>query len=745
MSVPVLIFSADNIRGRIVLKALKHNGIDARLFGNNFELLDGLGEIKGHSIVIFDTKQYYSGFAPYSCEAREFEFLDSLRVSHPRCYVIVLSDASLVPMFIQKGFQTDLCLSDPLDPELICLKVKEILFLRSRAYLRIGMYIGVLYHMLFGERNNPYIRFVKNLLLSFALLLSVVLGLVGGFIVWSLSDLPKIQMLEEYAPLESSTLYSSDGEMLAELYFERRRFIAYYKIPTHVKDAFIAVEDARFYKHHGLDFYRLMGAAIENARAKSYVQGASTITQQLAKMLFLKPERSLTRKVKEAALSIQIESRYTKDEILGLYLNQAYFGTRAYGLEAAAQTYFGKKAEELTVGEAALLAAIPKAPSTYSPFKDTQKALNRKNLVLKMMLNQGLITGSKYDEAVAEPLPSYTPRPHYKAPYFVEYARANLEKIYGDNLYTSGFKIYTTIDYKMQEAAEQAVTSGLSRGLDDKTQAALLAIDIKTGAIKAMVGGNDFDESQFNRATQAMRQPGSSFKPFVYLTAFKDGLKPESTIVDTPITYYSNNGHTAWTPQNYTRRYYGTVSLTSALSMSLNAATVNLASKVKISRVIETARSVGIKSEIYPHLPSAIGVSEVTLMEMVYAYGSMAEGVKLEPRFYERIVDRYDLSSEASSQSGQRVVSQQAVEAIREVLRSVVENGTARAAMALRKPVYGKTGTTDDYVDAWFIGFDDRLAVGVWVGKDDHTSLGDGKTGGAAALPIWIEFMKSVQ
>ncbi|KJU83010.1 1A family penicillin-binding protein [Candidatus Magnetobacterium bavaricum] len=736
MSVPVLIFSTDDIRGRIVLRTLQHNGIDALLFGSNFEILEGLGAIKGHSVVIFDTKQYYS---------REFDILDSIRVSHPRCSVIILSEAALLPMLKQKGFRLDHCLTDPIDPEQICLKVREIFFLKSRAYLRLRTYLSVLYHMVLGEKDNPYLRFIKKLLLSFALLFSVVLGLSGGFIVWSLSDLPKIQLLEEYAPLESSTLYSSDGELLAELYFERRRFIPYYKIPTHVRNAFIAVEDARFYKHHGLDFYRLIGAAIENARAKSYVQGASTITQQLAKMLFLKPERSLARKIKEAALSIQIENRYTKDEILGLYLNQAYFGTRAYGLEAAAETYFGKKAEELTVGEAALLAAIPKAPSTYSPFKDMHKALNRKKLVLKMMLNQGLITPDKYDEALTEPLPSYTPRPHYKAPYFVEYARANLEKIYGDNLYTSGFKIYTTIDYKMQEAAEHAVVSGLSRGFDDKTQAALLAIDIKTGAIKAMVGGTGFSESQFNRTTQAMRQPGSAFKPFIYLTAFKDGLTPQSVIVDTPVTYYSNNGRTAWTPQNYTRRYYGPVTLKSALSMSLNSATVNLASKVKMSRVIETARSLGVKSDIYPHLPSAIGVSEITLMELVLAYGTMADGVKLGPRFYERVVDRYDLSSDVSFSQGQRVIGQQAVACIREVLRSVVERGTARAAMALSKPVYGKTGTTDDYADAWFIGFDDKLAVGVWVGRDDRVSLGEGKTGGAAALPIWMEFMKSVQ
>ncbi|MBF0345923.1 MAG: PBP1A family penicillin-binding protein [Nitrospirae bacterium] len=736
MAVPVLVFSVDDIRGRIVLKSLQHNEIEAKRYNNNLDLLDALNAIKVHSIVIFDTRQYYS---------KEFEFLETLRVTHPRCSIIVLSEAALLHMFIQKGFRADFCLSDPLDPEQICFKVKEIFFLRSKAYLRIGTYLSVLYHMIVGERENHYIRFIKKLLLSFALLFSVFLGLVGGFIVWSLSDLPKIQLLEEYEPLQSSYLYSSDGELLAELYFERRRFIPYYKIPTHVKNAFIAVEDARFYKHHGLDFYRLIGAAKENFRAKSYVQGASTITQQLAKMLFLKPERSLARKIKEAALSVQIENRYTKDEILGLYLNQAYFGTRAYGLEAASQTYFGKKAEELTVGEAALLAAIPKAPSTYSPFKDAQKSLNRRNHVLRMMLNQGFIAGGKYDEAVAEPLPSYTPKSHYKSPFFVEYARANLEKIYGDNLYTSGFKIYTTLDFKMQEAAEHAVVRGLSKNFDDKTQAALLAVDIKTGAIKAMVGGADFGESQFNRTTQAMRQSGSSFKPFVYLTAFKDGLKPQSIIVDNPVTYYSNNGRTAWSPHNYTRRYYGAVTLKNALTMSLNAATVNLANKVKMSRVIETARSLGIKSPIYPHLPSAIGVSEVTLIELVYAYGAMAEGFKLEPRFYERIIDRYDLSSEPSSQTGQRVIDVQVVGHIREALRSVVEHGTARAAMVLNRPAYGKTGTTDDYVDAWFIGFDDKMVVGVWVGKDDHTSLGEGKTGGAAALPIWIEFMKSVQ
>ncbi|MBF0556877.1 MAG: transglycosylase domain-containing protein, partial [Nitrospirae bacterium] len=364
-------------------------------------------------------------------------------------------------------------------------------------------------------KKNRSLMLVPLMIIAIA----ISLGFFSGYLFWAFSDLPKIRQLEQYTPLESSIAYSADNEILAELFVERRTFVPYFMIPQHVKNAFIAVEDARFYKHSGIDFVRMLGAMVKDLKARGFVQGGSTITQQLAKMLFLKPERSINRKIKEAALSIQIERHYTKDEIIGLYLNQAYFGTRAYGIEAAAYTYFGKTTSNLSIAEAALLAALPKAPSSYSPFKSAPKALNRRNYAIRKMLENGFIDEKQHDAALNEPLPTIPHTRRYKSPYFMDYVKNILEDDYGEELYTAGLKIYTTLDYKMQKAAESAVEFGIEslhkRGRKN-IQAALLAIDLKTGGIKAMVGGTDFWETQFNRVTQAIRQPGSSFKPVVY-------------------------------------------------------------------------------------------------------------------------------------------------------------------------------------------------------------------------------------
>ena len=366
----------------------------------------------------------------------------------------------------------------------------------------------------------------KRVILSL-IIISAFIGFAGGFLYWTLSDLPNIKLLEEYAPLESSRVYSSDGKVLAELYVERRTFIPYYQIPDHLKKAFVSVEDVRFYTHPGVDIVGIVRAMWHDIKAGSVVEGGSTITQQLARMLFLKPEKSLQRKLKEAALSIKIEQRYTKDEILGMYLNQAYFGTRAYGIEAASETYFGKPAKDLTIAEAALLASMPKAPSVYSPFKNPDKAKDRRTFVLKQMNDNKFITEAQYRAAENAPMPSIPHLRKYDAPYFIETLRQQLESRLGNELYTSGFKIMSTIDSRMQQIAEEAVRNGIS-ALEKRDapplEAALIAIDIRTGHIKAMVGGSDFWKNQFNRATQALRQPGSAFKPFVYITAIENGM-----------------------------------------------------------------------------------------------------------------------------------------------------------------------------------------------------------------------------
>jgi len=572
-------------------------------------------------------------------------------------------------------------------------------------------------------------------------------GSCGGFVYWALSDLPRVNAIEEYVPSESSKVYSSDGKILAEFYYERRTFVPCYKIPDHVKKAFVAIEDVRFYSHPGIDFIGVLRALVYDIRARGMVQGGSTITQQLAKMLFLKPEKSIMRKIKEAVISLQIEKRYTKDEILGLYLNQAYFGTRAFGIEAASQAYFGKTVTELSVGEGALLATLPKAPSQYSPFKNREKSKERRATVLNAMVRHKFITKDQFDKAMREPLPASPHFRRYEAPYFVELLRQQMERKYGAGIYTSGYKIYSTIDSSMQHIAEEALESGvknIEKRAKRGVQASLVAIDIRSGHIKAMVGGFDFWQNQFNRATQALRQPGSAFKPFVYATALEDGMTPDYVIYDSPIYFKGARPGQIWSPKNYDGKYHGPVTLKTALAKSLNAATVRLAGTLGVDNIIESTRRFGITSDLQPYLPLALGASDVTLLEMVGAYSVFATGRKMTLLPYERIENRDGIILDEVYPRADEVLDEDTVSNMKVLLGAVVKEGTATKAKVLGRPVYGKTGTTNDFTDAWFIGFDDRLAVGVWVGRDNHMPIGNKETGAQAALPIWIEFMKRV-
>jgi penicillin-binding protein 1A len=570
-------------------------------------------------------------------------------------------------------------------------------------------------------------------------------GILGGLVYWMLSDLPRVNAIEEYVPVESSKVRATDGRVLAEFYYERRTFIPSFRIPDHVKKAFVAIEDVRFYSHPGVDFIGISRALFEDVKARGMVQGGSTITQQLAKMLFLKPEKSLIRKVKEAVLSIQIEKRYTKDEILGIYLNQTYFGTRAFGIEAAAQTYFGKEAGQLSVAEAALLASLPKAPSLYSPFRHPEKAKERRTVVLASMLANKFITRDQYNSAVEEPLPASPHYRKYEAPYFVEILRQHLEQKYGTAIYTSGYNIYSTIDLDLQHIAEKALSEGvknIEKRRKPGIQASLIALDVRTGQIRAMVGGFDFWQTQFNRATQALRQPGSAFKPFVYATAIESGMTSASVVNDSPISFRGARPGQMWSPKNYDGKYHGTVTLRTALAKSLNAATVRLASWIGVQNIIDTAQRLGIKSTLQPYLPLALGASDVTLLEMVQAYATFAEGKKTEPISYSRIENRDKIVLEEIFPKQTEVLDEDTVREMRILLGAVVSEGTGTKAKELGRPVYGKTGTTNDFSDAWFVGFDDNLAVGVWVGRDNHTPIGNKETGAMAALPIWMEFMK---
>jgi penicillin-binding protein 1A len=724
MSSSVVVYSPDDIRGRIVSKILRVNGIKSLLFSSHFEVKEAIVR-NSPPIVILDLKKNVPS---------ELNFLETLSYKLSEATIIALADTSSVHVLENLGLTNLLCVSDPLDPELILSMVKDTLVgeFRVRTCLRI--------------LRKALSKFSKLVFRSIKIIILLIIGLLGGYMYWCVSTLPATENLDEYSPYESSKIFSYDNVLLSEFYVERRTFIPHEKIPKHVINAFIAVEDMRYYKHHGIDIIRTIGALFRNIKEGAFVQGGSTITQQLAKMLFLKPEKTISRKIKEIVLSLQIEKKYTKDEILGLYLNKAYFGARAYGIEAASQAYFGKSTEKIGISGAALLAALPKAPSKYSPFKNHEESLNRRNYVLRRMLVAGFINEMEYHEALSDPIPTkYHGRKH-KAPYFVDYCKTDLEKKYGDRLYTSGLKIYTTLDYNEQLKAERAVRGGIEklkkRGIEE-VQAALLAVDLKTGRIRAMVGGTNFWDSQFNRVTQAMRQPGSAFKPIVYLTALKKGFRLDDTLEDQEVTYVLKGRNKTWTPRNHHEIYHGTVTLKKALALSLNAATVSLAKKVKIKSVIETAETIGIRSKIHPFYPSALGASELSLMELVYAFAAFARGNRIEPMCIDRIIDREKLALVEPSGVREKVIDDKVLANLKRMLRAVILNGTGIKARSLGRKVYGKTGTTNDYADAWFIGFDDEIVAGVWVGRDNRMPIGENETGSSAALPIWIEYMKN--
>jgi penicillin-binding protein 1A len=572
-------------------------------------------------------------------------------------------------------------------------------------------------------------------------------GVFIGYIYWLFSDLPDIRNLEGYRPLEASIVYSSDGQVLTEFYYERRKFVPHYEIPDIIKKAFISAEDVRFYKHPGVDFIGIMRALYRDIKAGSIVEGGSTITQQLAKMLFLSSERNITRKIKEAILSIQIEKKYTKDEILGLYLNQAYFGNRAYGIAAAAETYFGKSFKELKISEVALLASLPKAPSAFNPFKKPDIAVKRRKIVLEKMLEEGFITKEQYNEAIKEPLPEHPHWRRFEAPYFVETLRQELEAKYAERLYKDGLRIYSTINYNLQKKAEEAVKKGLEeihKRVKPQVQASLIAIELKTGYVKAFVGGNDFWETQYNRVF-ALRQPGSAFKPFVYAVALMEGWNMDDTILDAPVSFPGAVKGKSWSPKNYNNEYHGEVSLRKALALSLNAATVRLASHVGIKKVVEFAQQCGLTTKIHPYLSTALGASDVKPIELTTAYSVFATGKKIKPIFYEKVTDHNGVIIEENKPETEIILPEEIVEQMRELLLEVVISGTAQKAKELQREVYGKTGTTNDFSDAWFVGFDDDLLVGVWVGRDNHKPIGPKEAGARAALPIWIDFMKAKQ
>ena len=686
-------------------------------------------------------------------------------------------------------------------------------------------------------------RLVGRVLFGLLVLISVLVGATVGLLLVYTTDLPQVDALEAYRPSSITELYDDHGRVIGSFALQRRVVASYDDLPPVLREAIVSIEDKDFYRHSGINFWRIMGAAYRDISSGGKVQGASTLTMQLARNLFLSPDRRWQRKVQEAMLAIQIERRFTKAQIFTLYANQISLGHGTFGFEAASEFYFSKPAKQLTLEEAALLAGLPKGPTVYSPINHPDRAQKRRNLVINAMLEDGKITAAQAADARSAPLVLRLAHdPNSLAPYFVEEIRRYLEGKYGaDQVHEGGLKVYTTLDVDLQRAANQAVLDGLasyerrhgwkghlenvvangvaldkyfnsdwddgpevngyihalvtsagtgiatvkfgrytaalgqgdvawtkqkltailktgdicyvkilslgtngaariSLEQDSGAQGSLLAIDNATGGIKAMVGGRDFNDSKFDRATQAMRQVGSSFKPYVYTTVIDQGASPDDTILDEPVSFETPSG--PYSPHNYDENFEGIITLRRALAQSRNIPALKLANKVGIKSVIGYAERFGITAKLPPYLPVALGAAEITLMEQASAYSVFPnEGVRVIPHYITRVTDYEGRVLEEDFPEVKDVINERTARIMTSMLREVVLHGTGIAAAKLPFPVAGKTGTTNDFTDAWFVGFSRTMTCGVWVGYDEKKSLGAKETGAHAALPIWINFM----
>jgi len=593
-------------------------------------------------------------------------------------------------------------------------------------------------------------------LLGFAI--AAAAGAAGGVLVLSLEDLPDIEDLMHVTPTAGARLFDSGDppEMFSQLAIEQRTFVPLAKMPRGLLDAIVSIEDERFYRHWGIDVWGIARAMVVNTLRGRTRQGGSTITQQLARTLFLTRERTIQRKIKEAILAIKIERRYRKDEILEMYLNQHYFGHGAWGVEQAARAYFGKHVEELTLPECALLAGLPQAPNAYSPRQDPEKAKTRRNLVLAAMVRNGYVEKAEADEASASPIQLRATEPT-NAPYFAAHVRKYLEESYGDQAVArGGLAAYTTLNLRYQTIAQAALDQGLAaaetlvavnrRGGASSSlrlQGALIAIDARTGAILALVGGRSFRENEFNRATQARRQPGSSFKPVIYTTALLSGFQPADIVDDTAVAFPGREGKT-WTPINFDRKNLGLMPLRRALALSRNVVTTRLLNQVGVRTAIGTAKRFGFAGPFRDDLTLAMGTSEVSLLEMVSAFSVFANGgVRAAPYAIRLVKDSQGTILEQQKPELVSVISPQISYLMLSMLQDVIDHGTGHLVRkhGFTRPCAGKTGSTNDYTDAWFVGFTPSVVCGIWLGYDDRRTLGKMMTGGVIAAPIWASFM----
>jgi penicillin-binding protein 1A len=687
---------------------------------------------------------------------------------------------------------------------------------------------------------------LKIVVVSLLFVLAAVGGSLTGLVLAYQRDLPLIQELENYEPSVITQVLADDGQVIAEFAVEKRVVISYDEVPEHLRNAFVASEDNRFWTHHGFDPWGILRAMWDNLLAGEIVSGASTITQQVSRMLFLTREETVSRKIKEAILAFKIERSYTKQEILTFYCNLLHFGHGLYGVEAASEFYFGKKAHDLTVEEAAMIVGIAPSPARYSPFVNPEVALGRRDIVLRRMLEEGFLTEEEWERARSTPLELRRRGPAGNvASYFVEEVRQYLERKYGaTRIYRGGLKVQTSLNRALQEAANRAVNEGL-RDLDkrqgwrpielnvlrDTTQSiqeyaaddwiepftagqvvtgvvveqgrkplvrigrftasvdpesaswtgkslsdllavgdvtqfeissvesdaatmvvkldqapvaegALLALESRTGQVKAMVGGYDFEKSKFNRATQARRQPGSAFKAFAAGAAIEQGYTATSLILDEPVRYVDPHIQEAYEPKNYDLKYEGWVTLRHMVEASRNVPAVRLTQQLGPEKVADYARRLGLQGPIPPYLSITLGAAEATLLEMVSAYSAFAnQGIRMHPFFVLKVTDRDGNVLEEAFPKAASAIRADSAYIVTNILRGVVQRGTGAAAARLGRPLAGKTGTTNDYTDAWFIGFDPTLVAGTWFGFDQKVPLGDRETGTRTALAPWITFM----
>jgi len=695
------------------------------------------------------------------------------------------------------------------------------------------------------RRTPPPVRQRKlagKLTLAALLILAIVTGSLAGLTLVYSVDLPQINDLERYRPSTTTDLYDQKGRIIGSFALERRIVVNYDDFAPVLRQAVISIEDKNFESHWGINVFRVIGAVWHDLRSHGRMQGASTLTMQLARNLFLSSERTAARKLQEAYLAVQIERALTKQQIFTLYGNQIYLGSGMYGFEAGSEFYFSKRARDLTLTEAALLAGLPKGPSAYSPILNPEKALRRRNLVISEMESDGAITHVQAEKARTAPLGLRVARPEMSvAPWFQEEVRRELERRFGaEQVHEAGLRVETTLDLDLQRTANRAVLDGLATyerrhgwtgklqnvlsdgssiaafshpdwavntgpgdyvhavvtsvlpleirariGRDETlllpedwnwtgeryadalvkpgdviyvhltdaiegsarratleqdtgAEGALMAIDNTTGDVLAMVGGRDYALSQFNRAMQAERQTGSSFKPYVYTTAVENGAKPDDVIVDAPVSFGG------YTPHDYENNYKGAMSLTYAFAESRNIPALKLAARVGIHKVIDMAHRFGVTSNIPAYLPVALGAAEITLEEQVASYSVFPnDGIRVKPRLIRKVENADGITLWEDSPQVDQVIDQRTARTMMTLLRAVTRIGTGAAAKELNHPVGGKTGTTSDFTDAWFLGFSPSVSCGVWVGYDSRQSLGEKETGAKAALPIWMTFMKA--